>query len=147
MAKPNFNAERAALVLVDAAYLGDKRAAKKWAVTTRTILNYRRRLDSDEKFSSLFELKRQAAEKDWAAEAPLAIRAAVDFLLRAAQNGDEKTPEMVHAIAGAMKLTADMYLTKQVLDARLAKPGGAERPEAGEVAAVVHIGGAPISGR
>lgn len=143
MSKTNFNTERAAAVLVDAAYMGDKRAAKKWGITPRTIPNYRKRLETDEAFASLFELKRAAAERDWAEQAPMAIRAAIDFILRAAQEGDAESPEMVHAIAGAMKLAADMYLTKQVLDARLAKPGGPQHPAPGEVATVVHIGAGP----
>ncbi|MFC6592392.1 hypothetical protein ACFP81_10575 [Deinococcus lacus] len=60
------NYERAAAILVDAAYLGDEAAAKKWKITVRTIYNYRERLKTDIKLSELFTKKRTAAEGDWA---------------------------------------------------------------------------------
>ena len=116
----HFNAERAASILVEAAYKGDKRTASAWGMTTRTLRNWRTRLQADAEFSQLFQHKREQAEKNWAADAPLTIRAAMDFLKHAAQTG-KPTPEMVHAVAGAMKLVADATLTKQVLDARLAE--------------------------
>lgn len=131
----NFNRNRAATALVEAVYRGDKYAAKHWGVTVRSIQNWRVRLLDDAALVELFTHKRDEAEKNWAADAPLAIRAAVIFILRAAQEA-EVTPEMVHATAGAMKLLADMVLTKQVLDARLAQ---SDRPQNGrhrEVAAV-----------
>lgn len=129
-----FNRELAAMVLVDAAYKGDKAAAELYGLTDRTLRNYRKRLLADTELSALFQHKRALVEKDWAADAPMAIKAGVAFLLRAAQEATV-TPEMVHAVAGSMKLLADMVLTKQVLDARLA---AAHRPENGvhrEVAA------------
>lgn len=51
---------------MDAAYLGDSEAAKKWKVTTRTIENYRARLRTDPKLSEIFVRKRAAAEGKWA---------------------------------------------------------------------------------
>lgn len=114
-----FNAERAAVILVEAAYKGEKQAAKDWGITTRSLRNWRRRLDSDESFSAIFRHKKELAEKDWAQDAPLTIRAAMAFIRRASQS-ESQDPEMVHAVAGAMKLLADVTLTKQVLDARVA---------------------------
>lgn len=64
----HLNYERAAAILVDAAYLGDEVAAKKWNVTTRTVENYRARLKTDSKLSELFARKRAAAEGNWASE-------------------------------------------------------------------------------
>lgn len=67
------NYERAAAILVDAAYLGDEKAAKKWDVTTRTIENYRSRLKTDPKLSDLFARKRAAAEGNWVSELKRAL--------------------------------------------------------------------------
>lgn len=116
----SFDTERAATILVEAAYKGDKAATAEWGLTTRTLRNWRQRLNTDAAFAELFRQKRAAVEKDWAQDAPQAIRAAIAFIQRAAANG-KTTPAMVHAVAGAMKLLADVTLTKQVLDARLAE--------------------------
>lgn len=51
---------------MDAAYLGDEAAAKKWKITTRTIHNYRERLATDDKLSELFHQKNKRAEVGWA---------------------------------------------------------------------------------
>lgn len=64
----NLNYERAATILVDAAYLGDEEAAKKWKITVRTIFNYRERLKTDPKLSELFRSKRALAEGNWVGE-------------------------------------------------------------------------------
>lgn len=68
------NYERAAAILVDAAYLGDEEAAKKWNITVRTIYNYRDRLKTDVKLSELFTKKRAAAEGSWVSELKRALR-------------------------------------------------------------------------
>lgn len=70
----HLNYERAAAILVDAAYLGDEIAAKKWNVTTRTVENYRARLKTDPKLSELFARKRAAAEGSWASELKRALQ-------------------------------------------------------------------------
>lgn len=72
------NYERAAAILVDAAYLGDEQAAKKWNITVRTIFNYRERLKTDTKLSELFMRKRRAAEGNWVSELKRALRTTLD---------------------------------------------------------------------
>lgn len=70
MAKP-FNSERAALILAEAALHGDVKAASKWEVSQRTISNYRRRMDTDEELSALFDLRRQQLISNWALSSAL----------------------------------------------------------------------------
>lgn len=135
-----FNYELAATVLVEAAYKGDKAAAAQYGITARSLRNYRKRMVTDEHLSALFHQKRALVESNWAADAPMAIRSAMQFLMRAAQDGVSYTPEAVHAVAGAMKLLADVTLTKQVLDARLA---GATRPQNGNHREVAAPAGQP----
>lgn len=113
--------DRAASILVEAAYFGDKEAADKWGITTRTVQNYRARLDGDAELSAVFLKKKLAWETSWAEEAPAALRAGIRFLMRAAREADPKDPEAIHAIAGAFKLLAEIVFTKDVLDVRLAE--------------------------
>ena len=78
----HLNYERAAAILVDAAYLGDEAAAKKWQVSVRTIKNYRDRLKVDAKLSEFFHRKRGVAEGHWSTELKRALRS---VLTKAAQ--------------------------------------------------------------
>jgi len=128
MAAPNFNAEKAAMALVDALLTTDIAAAEKWEVSRRTILNWRKRLDTDPEFARLFQEKRAAVEKEWADELPAAIRASVDFIKRSAQSTNVSDPDMLHSVAGALKILTETAAMRQLLDARLApqaRPNGA----------------------
>jgi len=116
-----FNYERAAIALADSIALGDRAAAKKHKVSVKSIENWRKRLDSDPILREFFQQKKQALEEAWADRIPVVLSAQLDFLKRASQDADTKSPEVIHAIAGALKLTADIELTKKMVDARLAQ--------------------------
>jgi len=120
---PRFNRERASIILVDALYSDDELAAEKHGITARTIRNYRERLDSDQELSALFHSKRREREKSWADDMPAAISSGVEYLRKVSEGlkPEETSPEMVHAIAGAVKVLSEVRMTKDVLDARLAR--------------------------
>lgn len=120
------NKELTAMILVESSYFGDKRTAKKFGISDRTIRNYRQRLNSDEELAKIFREKNDLSAQEWAHEMPAAIRAAIDFLRRASQEAKTDDPECIHAVAGALKILSDVEITKQVIDARFA---GAYRPE------------------
>lgn len=73
-----FNYERAAAALVDAAYLGDAAAAKKWDVSVRTIEIWRERLKTDLILSEFFARKRRAAESQWSTRLKRLLGAVMD---------------------------------------------------------------------
>lgn len=110
--------DKAAAILVDAAYRGDEAAAELWGVSQRTVKRYRARIDTDDQLALAVQEKRQLVEQDWADTLPNTIRAAAEFIERAAKQGNPKDPNMVHAVAGGMKLVAEVYFVKQMLDAR-----------------------------
>jgi len=115
-----FNKDRAALILVEASYFPDSKVAKNWSITQRTIQNYRKRLDSDIELSQLFTLKKEDFEQTWGNRITKSIVSSLDFLDRAGQEADPKDPATIHAVAGALKLIAEIGLAKNVIDARLA---------------------------
>ena len=133
-----FDREKAAAVLVDAAYRGDEEAARLWGIHQRTVENHRKRLATDTELVALFERKRALAEQGWIDRFPATLGAGADFIERAARQGSPKDPAMVHAVAGAMKLMAEIMFVKQMLDARL-NDGIAEqhRTDRPQIAAVV----------
>jgi uncharacterized protein YaiE (UPF0345 family) len=100
--------------------MGDRAAAEKWEVSTRTIEDWRSRLPEDEKLRAEFNKKKRSRENSWAVEIPETIKAALGFIKSATNHADPADPEAVKAISGALKVLLDIDLTKQVLDARLA---------------------------
>ena len=115
-----FDHERAATILVEALYYGDKRTAERWGITGFTIRRYRHRMNDDSKLFDMFQVKKQAFETHWAEEISGAIRSAVRFIARAGIEADPSDPAAIHAVAGALKLCAEISMTKAIIDARLA---------------------------
>jgi hypothetical protein len=113
----SFHHEKAASVLAESALYGDKVTAEKWGITTKTIRNYRAKLATDSQLSVIFQLKRQQLENIWVTELPLALKASIDFLMRATQSADPKDPESIKAITEALK----------VLRGRLKRPIGSKK--------------------
>lgn len=132
---PTIDRDRIAEVLVTAAYQGDKAAAQRFEITTRTVENYRARLATDPALSDLFARKRKLVEADWSAELPSAIRASVAFLARAAATADPADPDAIHSVAGALKILSETAAAKRILDARLSPQAGSDGEASGSVGA------------
>ena len=118
---PAFNSERAAAVLVDAAYMGDKEAAKKHGVTTRSIRNWRERLAEDAHFSAIFREKKNLVDQEWASELPSAIRSAIRFLRESAKESKLGDSRAIAAMTDALKALAEVAVTREILDARFGR--------------------------
>lgn len=129
--------DRVASILVEAAFFGEMTTAKRWGITNRTIVNYRARLGEDSELSNIFQLKKAAFESDWASEIPSAIRAGIRFLGEAAQQADPSNPEAIHAVAGAVKILAEVGLTKEILDVKLGRFNRADGEEGRQVVALL----------
>jgi len=117
-----FNHERAASVLVDAAYLGDEAAAKKWAITTRTIDNYRARLKTDPILSAKFRQKRQVAEGHWADELKRALGGTFRKIAMIVESIEIPEHGMVSALqfemlVAASKTLGEIAIAREVLNA------------------------------
>lgn len=125
--------ERAAMALATAAVVGDKAAAKEHGCSTRSLRHWRKLAETRPELAAACREKKQVVERDWAEELPGAIRSCIDYLKRAAES-DSLDPDMVHSVAGALKILNETAISRRVLDARLAR---ADRPvgaEPGQVA-------------
>ncbi len=118
-----FKPHLAAVVLVEAAYRGDDEAAARWNVTTTSIRNWRARLDQDAEFCAIFANKKDRFEAGWRDELGSALRAGIDFLRRAAMVANPRDHEVIFSIAGAVKILADVNVSMDILNARLAELG------------------------
>lgn len=128
--------DRVALILVEAAFFGEKQTASRWGITDRTILNYRNKLSEDSALSDIFALKKASFESEWASEIPASIRAGIRFLGEAARKANPTDPDTIHAIAGAVKILAEVGLTKEILDVRLDRHNREGREEGRPLVAI-----------
>jgi hypothetical protein len=121
--------DRVALILVEAAFFGDKGTIKKWGITRQTVYNYRQLLNTNSDLLHKFTLKKREFESNWANEIPASIIAGINFLGQAAKEADPKNPDTIHAIAGAVKILAEVGLAKEIIDARLGREFRQSREE------------------
>lgn len=110
--------EKIAQVLVFASLYGDNQAAKDSGLALRTIQHYKKRLREEPELAKIYVLKKQEFEGEWVNEVASTLLAGMNYIKQASQS-EEKTPEMVHAIAGAMKIVGEIGLTKEIIDARI----------------------------
>lgn len=121
------NRELAAAVLIEAVFTTDADACAKFGISLRSLQNYRKLLHSDTELAAIFATKKVLFDRAWADDLLRALKNAAMFLVEAtteARNNitAQTTPEMIAAVAGALKLCADIHLTSKVLDARIAQP-------------------------
>jgi hypothetical protein len=119
-ARTKFNSQRSAIVLVEAEFFGDKGAASKFNVSTRSIRRWRERLETDNELAANVLKYREKFLKDWTEELPLAIKKAIRFLITVPDNADTTDSKIIRAITEALKTLTEVSLTKGMLDARFA---------------------------
>ncbi len=122
---PSLNRDLAATVLMDAIYTTDEKACQSYGVSVRTLQRWRRLLaDGDEELIASVAAKRTAADLAWANKLPAALSQGIEAIMEcsAAIRNDEaakKNPAVIHALAGAVRICADVHLTNKVIDARI----------------------------
>jgi hypothetical protein len=117
----NFDYPRIAVILVEALYYGDRKTAKRYELTTRTLRTYRHMLNTNNELSQIFLERCKEFESNWAKDLPSAIIAGISFLKEAAHEADYKNPDAIVAISNAVKVLAEVGLTKELIDARIGK--------------------------
>jgi len=118
--------ERAAAVLLEALYTNDEQATKRHGVSLRSLQRWRRQLATDSELAGFVATKKAAMDARWADELPIALRSCLIFLTGAFDQAatDPRAlcnPVMIAAVAGALKICAEVYYTGKVIDARLAE--------------------------
>jgi len=135
MATHSRNLGRKARIMAEAMFETDKAVAKRYGINQSIISRWRKELDGDDEFALAVQEKVAALDSEWAAEVPLALRKAVEFLGRAADSADPTQYQNIRAIAGAFKLVNEGAIAKAVIDARLVDEAGEEdQPDRREAA-------------
>lgn len=109
-----FNAERAARILSDAIDTTDVLAATKHGVTTRTIENYRVRLETDPSFAALVSKLRKASETQWQGERILALRTTMSKMVELVKGAE--TIADLPAVTQAARVLGELQIASEALD-------------------------------
>jgi hypothetical protein len=88
-------------------------------ITRQTLYNYRQRLSDDTGLLQLVSEKKIIQDKQWASEIPSMLQAGIDFLKRSAQLADATDPDVIHSIAGAVKIVSEVQAMRDVIDQRI----------------------------
>ena len=123
---PNFNSERAAMILADASVMGDAAAAAKWDVSDKTVRNYRARASNNPDFAALYRKKQLSISSAWSEDAGRFLGKALAKLEKLVEQADD--PKYIHDVAGAIKVVGELRIAKEVLSEPESDPAGSEPP-------------------
>lgn len=128
MARKKFTEDQIAQILVEMTFLGDKETADKYRISGETLRRWSKQAEINPQLLKLMEIKKRAFQRRWVDEAGAFIGQAFTYLHQAAQTRNQ-SPELIHAIAGALKIASEIVTIREVLDARLS---GQDRENASE---------------
>jgi len=120
--------ELAATVIIAAAFTTDEKACRQYGVSVRSLQRWRRQLaDGDPELAGFVATKKEAFDKTWAEQLPIALKTGLQCLSEcmdtiANDAKSKKNPEVIHAIAGALSICAEIYFTGKVIDIRFTQP-------------------------
>jgi len=123
-----------AVVLAEAAWLGDKAACEKYGISERSLQRIRRAAGTDVAMLQSLAVKQRQMEKRWMEDIDVTIGGAVRTINFCAEEVRRdpraaKNPEMIKALSSAAKTLADIKLANRVIDARLRQIEGANVDE------------------
>ena len=106
----NYDPDRAACVLADAIVLGDRVAARKWQMSTRTVERYRARMSADKELAAAVREKNASIEQD------LSVMR-IAFLRKALAEMEAKLPDAtLFEVAGAVKIVGELHQVAMAVD-------------------------------
>jgi hypothetical protein len=103
--------ERIASILIDAASFGDREASRRWAVSARTIRNYRVRLRTDKELAAFCREQLDAQEAELGALRVRFLRKALAEMERRLGSEETTLPE----IAEAVKVVGELHQVAEAL--------------------------------
>lgn len=120
----SFKRELAAAILVEALYTTDKDTCEKYGISIRSLQNYRQRLATDAELALIFARRQKDSYSLWVDEVPVALFKAIKFIGQAADSVSvdanyRRNPMVIEAVAGALKLVAEVHFANKVITARL----------------------------
>lgn len=115
--RPRLDKQDMAKMLVEAAMLGDRSAASKYNVSLSTLQRYRKELQNDTDFGSLFvKTASPILTRAWSDDLDDALRKTIAKLMTMVAAQDSADPKALEAVTGVFNAFAEMQLTKEYLN-------------------------------
>ncbi len=109
-----FPYEKAATILAECDFFGDKQASERWGVDVRTIRNYRARLSEDKHLTSLYLTKKQLLVSGWQQDLTKCLNIALQKLTELILDRDSE-PRRITALTNAVKVVGELQIAADVL--------------------------------
>jgi hypothetical protein len=136
--------EKIAKIIVEATVAGDKATCQKYGISSRTLQRWRKGIEpeDDTTLAASVGAKKAILEAQWAEEIPGALKSSIEFLRKAGEQADPKSPDAIHSVAGALKLLSEVAMSWKLLDARISRQARQARETDSASAAGARAGGA-----
>ena len=123
MSRPGINKELAATALLEAAYTTHEAVCQRYGLAPFAP-RWRKALGTDAELAQFVATKKAALDAARAESLPVALRNSVEFIAGACAKAKDdpnayRNPMLISAVAGAMKLCAEVLHTGRIIDARL----------------------------
>jgi len=131
-----------ARILIWSENYGDSAAANAFEVSLDRVKrirnNFLSRPEEHPALTKAVKKLRDMEKERWGDVAHSARAAAINFISRAAHDGDQKDPDMVNAITNALSIISEIIAVDRYLDAKILALGlsGTGNPEGGPVDAI-----------
>ena len=131
------NKKRAAKLIVESIFYGDKPTVKRFGLSIATLDNYRRRLNTDDELVILCQEYRAKFETEWISELPIAAKGIIRAITRASQEINIENASDAREMAEALKIVAEVFLAEKIINAQLGRYTTGEDEENGENSATL----------
>ena len=138
MAGPRVDNEKLALILCQAMFFGDKAAMDEWGISHTTLINYRKRLNTNSELTQKFNHVVNDFMKGWSNNLPIAIARATQWIIDNLPEL-EANSENFEVVANTLKILAEVKLTKETFDVRLAEYNRQQFETTGQMASLKTI--------
>lgn len=115
-----FPKETIVQILAEATIYGVQKTADKYHIRPRALRAWRTRMHNDLELQELFHQALHEHQKRWVDEAGKFLSRGFAYLQEASEN-PVSSPEMIHAIAGALKIANEILITQEIIDAKLSQ--------------------------
>jgi transposase-like protein len=126
-----------AKAILECVTLGDAATCKKYSISPRTLQRWHQdfRVGTDAELTASVAEKKVFLDKELASKIPEALSACLDYITRAARSASPDDAEVIHAVAGAMKMIAETDGTYKMIDARISGQAGSDGKATGSLPA------------
>lgn len=110
--------DRVSTILAESEFVAsDEELCKKWAISDRTLRNYRAIARNNKELSAKFQAKREIIMNgEWKAKAEKYLDVALDSMDELAKEAKEqKNPKLLYELTGSVKVVGELLLTYSAL--------------------------------